>query len=171
MTKNLSDESDVRAATEPFQAEFPYERDEEAQVTRREFCNFLGLTSAALFAGAAVVWRRRWELEPASAGSRLGRMGDEKLKSAYELAMERFQKKDAEAGVVSQALTDEQKAAIAEVRNQYQAKIAELEILHRGEMASMMDPAARELAEAQYRQERGRLERERDSKIEQARGS
>ena len=36
-----------------FQDEFPYERDEEAQVTRREFCNFLGLTSAALFVGAA----------------------------------------------------------------------------------------------------------------------
>src|ERR1051325_7007516 len=53
MTKNLSDESDVRGATAPFQSEFPYERDEEAQVTRREFCNFLGLTSAALFMGAA----------------------------------------------------------------------------------------------------------------------
>ena len=52
-SKKLSDETDVRAATAPFQAEFPYERDEEAQVTRREFCNFLGLTSAALFAGAA----------------------------------------------------------------------------------------------------------------------
>jgi nitrite reductase/ring-hydroxylating ferredoxin subunit len=51
--KELSDERDVRAATAPFQAEFPYERDEEAQVTRREFCNFLGLTSAALFVGAA----------------------------------------------------------------------------------------------------------------------
>src|ERR1041385_4563204 len=49
----MSDENDVRAATEPFQAEFPYERDAEAQVTRREFCNFLGLTSAALFVGAA----------------------------------------------------------------------------------------------------------------------
>ena len=49
----MSDESDVRAATAPFQAEFPYEREEEAQVTRREFCNFLGLTSAALFVGAA----------------------------------------------------------------------------------------------------------------------
>jgi nitrite reductase/ring-hydroxylating ferredoxin subunit len=48
----LNDENDVRAATAPFQAEFPYERDEEAQVTRREFCNFLGLTSAALFLGA-----------------------------------------------------------------------------------------------------------------------
>jgi nitrite reductase/ring-hydroxylating ferredoxin subunit len=52
-SKNLSDENDVRAATAPFQAEFPYEREEEAQVTRREFCNFLGLTSAALFVGAA----------------------------------------------------------------------------------------------------------------------
>ena len=47
-----SDENDVRTATAPFQAEFPYERDEEAHVTRREFCNFLGLTSAALFLGA-----------------------------------------------------------------------------------------------------------------------
>jgi Rieske Fe-S protein len=47
-----SDENDVRAATAPYQADFPYERDEEAQVTRREFCNFLGLTSAALFLGA-----------------------------------------------------------------------------------------------------------------------
>ena len=50
--EELSDERDVRAATAPFQAEFPYEREEEAQVTRREFCNFLGLTSAALFVGA-----------------------------------------------------------------------------------------------------------------------
>ena len=47
-----SDESDVRSATAQFQADFPYDRDEEAQVTRREFCNFLGLTSAALFLGA-----------------------------------------------------------------------------------------------------------------------
>jgi len=96
-------------------------------------------------------------------------MGDDKLKSAYELALERFQKKDAEAGIVAQPLTDEQKAAVAEVRSQYQAKIAELEILHRGETAAIADPAARELAEEQYRRERGRLERERDSKIEKAR--
>jgi cytochrome b6-f complex iron-sulfur subunit len=48
----LSDENDVRAATAAHQVDFPYDRDEEAQVTRREFCNFLGLTSAALFVGA-----------------------------------------------------------------------------------------------------------------------
>ena len=51
-SRERSDESDVRAATAPYQAEFPYDRDEEAHVTRREFCNFLGLTSAALFLGA-----------------------------------------------------------------------------------------------------------------------
>src|SRR5215213_1428431 len=49
----LKDEDDVRTATAPYQAEFPYERDEEAQVTRREFCNFLAVTSTALFLGAA----------------------------------------------------------------------------------------------------------------------
>ena len=50
--ERLSDERDVRIATEPYQAEFPYDRSDEAQVTRREFCNFLGLTSAALFLGS-----------------------------------------------------------------------------------------------------------------------
>ena len=49
----LSDERDVREATASHQAEFPYGQDSEAQVTRREFCNFLFLTSSALFAGAA----------------------------------------------------------------------------------------------------------------------
>ena len=51
--KVLSDECDVRSATAGYQAEFPYERDEEAHVTRREFCNFLFLTSTALFLGSA----------------------------------------------------------------------------------------------------------------------
>ena len=49
----ISDERDVRRATAPHQHDFPYERGEEAQVTRREFCNFLALTSTALFASAA----------------------------------------------------------------------------------------------------------------------
>lgn len=51
--KVLSDERDVREAVASHQHEFPYDRDEEAQVTRREFCNFLFLTSSALFLGAA----------------------------------------------------------------------------------------------------------------------
>ena len=49
----LNDESDVRSATDSHQSEFPYNQDREAEVTRREFCNFLFLTSSALFLGAA----------------------------------------------------------------------------------------------------------------------
>ena len=96
-------------------------------------------------------------------------MGDNRLKSSYELAMERFQKKDAEAGIVHTPLSDEQKAAMAEIRTRYQAKTAELEILHRSSMSSMRDPAERQLAEEDYRRERDRLTRERDAKIEAAR--
>src|SRR3954462_1778474 len=58
-------------------------------------------------------------------------MSDDKpLKSAIELAMERMARKDAEAGITSKPVTDEQKAAIAETRNFYEAKLAELEVLH-----------------------------------------
>src|SRR5215211_4416622 len=53
LSDEKSDERDVRAATAPHQHDFPYERGEEAHVTRREFCNFLALTSTALFVGAA----------------------------------------------------------------------------------------------------------------------
>ncbi len=49
----LADEGDVRTATDSHQAEFPYNRDREAEVTRREFCNFLFLTSTTMFVGAA----------------------------------------------------------------------------------------------------------------------
>lgn len=45
------------------------------------------------------------------------------MKSAYELAMERLEK-----GAPSMALTDEQKAQIAEVDSSYRAKIAEKEL-------------------------------------------
>src|SRR5215208_2211522 len=63
----LSDERDVREATREHQKDFPYDRGEEAQVTRREFCNFLALTSTALFvsavsfAGKAMLDRSRTE--------------------------------------------------------------------------------------------------------------
>jgi Rieske Fe-S protein len=50
--KVLSDDTDVREATASHQEEFPYERDNESQVTRREFCNFLFLTSTTLFVSA-----------------------------------------------------------------------------------------------------------------------
>jgi len=96
-------------------------------------------------------------------------MADDRLKSAYELALERSQKKDADAGIVQKPITEAQKAAIAELRSRYQAKIAELEILHRSKTVGLADPLAREEADNQYRRERERLNSERESKIEKVR--
>lgn len=90
-------------------------------------------------------------------------------KSAYELAMERLKKKDEEAGIEHKPLTDEQKAAIAEIRNFYQAKLAEIELLHQSKLVATVDPAERAQLEQDYRMDRDRLTSERDRKIERAR--
>jgi hypothetical protein len=90
-------------------------------------------------------------------------------KSAYELAMERLRKKDAEAGIEQKPLSDAQKSAIAEVRNFFEAKLAEVELLHQGRMRTTFDPAERQAREQEYRRDRERLTSERDAKIEKAR--
>jgi hypothetical protein len=90
-------------------------------------------------------------------------------KSAYELAMERLRKKDQEEGVETRTVTDAQKAAIAEVRNFYEAKLAEAEVLHQSKMRALFDPSARETLDQEYRRDRERLISERDSKIEKIR--
>jgi hypothetical protein len=90
-------------------------------------------------------------------------------KSAYELAMERLRKKDAEEGVEQKPLTAAQKAAIADIRNVYEAKLAEVELLHQGKMRSTFDPAEREARDQEYRRDRERLNSERDAKIAKAR--
>jgi hypothetical protein len=92
-------------------------------------------------------------------------------KSSYELALERFRKRDEEAGVERRPLTEAQKASVAEVRTFYLAKIAELEVLHQGRMRSTADPADRATLEDDYRRDRARLVSERDAKVEKARGS
>ena len=92
-------------------------------------------------------------------------------KSAIELAMERLRKKDAEAGVTTQPLTDGQKAAIAEVRSLYDSRIAEQEILQESALKHLRgaDPAAVEEITRQFRRERERLASERDNKVERIR--
>ena len=98
-------------------------------------------------------------------------MADDKaVKSAYEVAMERLRKKDVEEGVEHLPLTEKQKAEIAEIRNFYEAKLAETELLHQGRLRSMFDPAERATREEEYRRDRERLTTERDAKIEKARG-
>ena len=94
---------------------------------------------------------------------------DNALKSSYELAMERLRKRDEEAGVARQPVTQEQKAAIAEIRNFYEARIAELEVLHQGRLRATRDPDQRAARELEYRRDRERLTSERDAKIEKAR--
>jgi LPS O-antigen subunit length determinant protein (WzzB/FepE family) len=94
---------------------------------------------------------------------------DDEPKSAYELAMERLRRQDAESGAESQPLTDEQRAAIAEVRNFYEAKAAEVEVLHQSSLRRALEPDARALLEDQYRRDRERLNSERDGKIQRIR--
>ena len=97
-------------------------------------------------------------------------MADEAPKTAYELAMERLRKKDADAGVPERSVTDEQRAQIAEVRRVYQARLAEREIAHHGARRNAADPEALAKVDEEYHRERDRLNAERDLKIEKIRG-
>jgi hypothetical protein len=93
-------------------------------------------------------------------------MTDEAPKSAIELAMERLRRKDeAEGAAQPVALTDAQRAAIAEARNLCEARLAEVEVMHRSRMARVADPAAAEALDQEYRRDRDRLISDRDSKI------
>jgi len=96
-------------------------------------------------------------------------MTDQSPKSALELAMERLRKKDAEGGFVEQKLTDAQKAAIAEARSVYEAKVAERQILHREKILTTYDAAERELLEEGYRRDLERFASDRDAKIRRIR--
>jgi hypothetical protein len=91
------------------------------------------------------------------------------MKSAYELAMERLRKQDEEAGVEQRPLTEAQRMAIAEVRNFYDAKMAEQDVLQQSRLRKTFDPAERETIEAELRRDRERLTGERDAKIEKIR--
>lgn len=91
------------------------------------------------------------------------------MKSAYELAMERLQQKDVDAGITHTPLTDAQKAAIAEIRSLYESKFAEVQMLHEGKLREMFDPAEQEARMEEYRRDRERLTSERDAKIAKAR--
>jgi hypothetical protein len=90
-------------------------------------------------------------------------------KSAIELAMERLRKKDAEAGVVEQKLTDAQKAAIAEARSIYEARVAERQILHRQKQLTAVDPQEIARLDEEYRRDLDRFATDRDAKIKKIR--
>ena len=82
--------------------------------------------------------------------------------------MERLRKKDAEEGVTTRPMTDQQKAAIAEVRSLYNSKIAEQDVLQQSTMNHLLGTDSAELDEVarQFRRERERLASERDAKVD-----
>lgn len=94
-------------------------------------------------------------------------MADTGPKSAVELALERLRRQDAEAGgdAAGGALTDGQKQAIAAARRDYEAKVAEAEILMRSKLAAAFDPEGRQEIEANHRRDLGQFASARDRKI------
>jgi hypothetical protein len=92
-----------------------------------------------------------------------------KMKSAYELAMERLEKK-----APSVALTDEQKKQIAEVDSQFKARIAEKELFLKDQIAKAQSAGNAEEAESLQKQlmiDVRRLQEDGEAKKEKLRGS
>lgn len=96
-------------------------------------------------------------------------MTEEAPKSAYELAMERLRKQDAEAGAIQRPLTDEQREAIAEARRVAKARVAEREILHQSAVRGVVAPESKEELDRQYRRDRDRIQSDLDRKIAEIR--
>ena len=92
-------------------------------------------------------------------------MASEGPKSAYELAMERLRQKDREAGVEERPLSEKQKAAIADARQVYQARVAEREILHQAAVRKAQSREELEKLESELARDRDRLANDRDRKI------
>jgi hypothetical protein len=96
-------------------------------------------------------------------------MSDDRPKSAFELAMERLRQKDKEASIEDRPLTDEQKAAIAEARQFYKAKVAEREILHQAALRAAGTHEEIERLNEELRRDQERLANDRDRKIAEIR--
>lgn len=90
------------------------------------------------------------------------------MKSSYELALERLEKQGIERPR-EEGLGEEWRGKVAELRRQAEAKIAELEILHRERLKKTFDPVKRQEEEEEYVRERRRIEDDRDRKIERLR--
>ena len=90
-------------------------------------------------------------------------------KSAFELAMERLEAADREAGVVEKRLSERQKKEIAEARRACEAHVAERAILHADALAKTADPEARVRLDEELQTDRRRLEEDRDRRIERIR--
>lgn len=91
------------------------------------------------------------------------------MKSAYELALERLERQGIERPR-EDALTDAVRQQMAEVRSKAEARIAELEILHKNRLKGILDPLKRQEEEDDYVRERQRIENDRESRLDALRG-
>ena len=90
------------------------------------------------------------------------------MKSSYELAMEKLLKQDMSRAETMPLLNQKQKEEIAGIRQQYQARLAEREILHHAELTkslALRDPEAVRAVEEAYRRDRSRIENDMETKI------
>ena len=83
--------------------------------------------------------------------------------------MERLRKKDAEAGVTEKPLTDEQRAAIAEARSVYEARVAERKIMHQAAVRKTFDSDELQTLDDALRRDLERFESDRESKVRKIR--
>jgi hypothetical protein len=90
------------------------------------------------------------------------------MKSAYELALERLEKQGIERPR-EETFSDELREKIADVRRKAEAKLAELEILHKNRLKTIHDFDAQQEEEKDYLRERRRIEDDRERKIEELR--
>lgn len=90
------------------------------------------------------------------------------MKSAYELALERLERQGIERPR-EENLPEAVRAEMAEARRQAEARLAELEILHRDRLQGLAEPDERREEEEGYVRERRRIEEARDRKLEQLR--
>lgn len=86
------------------------------------------------------------------------------MKSAYELALERMEREGIERPR-EEKLSAEVRDKIADVRRQSEAKLAELEILHRDALKRLTEPEARKTAEENYARERERMQSALERKV------
>ena len=97
-----------------------------------------------------------------------GEEGSKKLKSAYELALERMEQDGIERPR-EEAFNAESLDAIAQVRGKAEAKLAEIEILHRKQLETLLDPGARLQEEKEYQAERRRIDERKEREVDHIR--
>ncbi|MEM9292673.1 MAG: hypothetical protein AAGD01_13405 [Acidobacteriota bacterium] len=89
------------------------------------------------------------------------------IKSAYELALERMEQQGIDRPR-EDSLSESQRQHIAEIRQKADARLAELEILHRKHLAEAA-PGEHPQLEENYRRDRRRVEDDRERQLGRAR--